>query len=205
MSELNDVIGGDTIAAAFTNQVKERTAMRYASAAARDTSIPAPIDGSLAFLQDTFELTLFRGGTWIVIFTTSAGQLNDDLSMGGNDIINVKSLKIDAASGNSLTLGRTDNVASTPFFDFNAGAVTVDRDARIVCLTGTGTNDGGHVAFQLSLFEIVGLVQLNSGAHSQAYDTSIGVFGFQHRDIFASTAAPTTEGKDGDVWLEHAP
>ena len=59
MSELADVIGGNTITASFTNEVKERSLMRYADAAARDVSIPAPIVGSLAYLLDVDKITVY--------------------------------------------------------------------------------------------------------------------------------------------------
>ena len=67
MSELADVAGGETIASTFTNMVKERTVMRYASAAARDASIPAPIQGSLAFLESTKQITVYDSSQWVVI------------------------------------------------------------------------------------------------------------------------------------------
>ena len=98
MSELNDVAGGETIASTFTNQVKERTVMRYASAAARDASIPAPIAGSLAFLDDTDTITMYDGGlaAWVTVATreytealylhltgVAAQQADTDLDVNG--------------------------------------------------------------------------------------------------------------------------
>jgi len=64
MSELNDVIGGDVVTASFTNQVKERSLMRYASAEARDASILAPVDGALAWLQDVDQITVYDDAVW---------------------------------------------------------------------------------------------------------------------------------------------
>ncbi len=64
MSELNDVIGGNTITASFTNEVKERSLMRYATAAARDSSIPAPIAGSQAWIEDSDKVTIYDGAVW---------------------------------------------------------------------------------------------------------------------------------------------
>jgi len=75
MSELNDVIGGNTITASFTNEVKERSLMRYATAATRDTSIPAPVAGSLAWLEDVSNITVYDGAVWITI-----NDLHSDLS-----------------------------------------------------------------------------------------------------------------------------
>ena len=65
MSELTDRVGGDTIPSAFHNQVKERTIMRYASAVARDASIPVPVEGSLAYLNDVNIVTLYDGFDWV--------------------------------------------------------------------------------------------------------------------------------------------
>ena len=95
MSELADVSGGQTITSSFTNQVKERSAMRYSSAAARDTSIPAPIAGSLAYLQDSDTVTMYDGTVWVTLtdvtttdatylkLTEPAQTLTGDLAMAG--------------------------------------------------------------------------------------------------------------------------
>jgi len=64
MSELPEVIGGEVITSAFTNQVAARTAQRYASAAARDASIPVPVEGQVAWLEDTNRLTIRTGALW---------------------------------------------------------------------------------------------------------------------------------------------
>ena len=67
MAELADVIGGDIVTAAFTNDVKNRSVMRYASASARDSSIPTPQDGDVAWLQDANSLTIYANGSWLDI------------------------------------------------------------------------------------------------------------------------------------------
>jgi hypothetical protein len=68
MSELGDVAGGETVTAAFTNDVKNRTVMRYANAAARDASIPVPVEGDLAYLQDVNRITYYDGSApWLVL------------------------------------------------------------------------------------------------------------------------------------------
>jgi len=64
MAELPDVSGGDTVASGFTNQVKNRTTMRYASAAARDASIPVPVSGEVAWLVDVALVTVYNGAEW---------------------------------------------------------------------------------------------------------------------------------------------
>ena len=64
MAELGDVIGGDIITSSFTNQVKNRSVMRYTTAAARDASIPTPVAGDVAYLL-TGQLTIYNGSTWV--------------------------------------------------------------------------------------------------------------------------------------------
>jgi hypothetical protein len=67
MSELGNVAGGETVTASFTNDVKNRTVMRYADAAARDASIPVPVDGDVAWLSASDDLTIYNGGTWLTM------------------------------------------------------------------------------------------------------------------------------------------
>ena len=60
--ELADVIGGETITANFTNEVKDRSVMRYTDATERDSLLPTPVTGDVAFLENgaTFsELTIY--------------------------------------------------------------------------------------------------------------------------------------------------
>ncbi len=44
---------------------------------------------------------------------------------------------------NSLSLGRIDNTASSPYIDFNSGSTTVDYDTRIMATAGNGTAGNG--------------------------------------------------------------
>ena len=71
--------------------------------------------------------------------TFSGGALTVDNGSGkamfGND------------GGGSISLGRTDNVSSTPYIDFNSGSTTVDHDARIQGSGGSGSSAGGTLTF----------------------------------------------------------
>jgi hypothetical protein len=49
-------------------------------------------------------------------------------------------------SGGSITLGRLDNTASSPYLDFNSGATTVDYDTRIMATSGNGTAGNGTLS-----------------------------------------------------------
>ena len=71
MAELGDVIGGDIITSTFTNQVKDRTVMRYANAAARDASVLTPVSGDLAWLIAEQVVTVYSGTSWSTLVTAS--------------------------------------------------------------------------------------------------------------------------------------
>ena len=86
MAELGDVIGGDIITSTFTNELKDRTVMRYANAAARDASITTPQNGDVAWLL-TGTLTVYNGSKWLnflganlyaraVVFTGPNGEFS---------------------------------------------------------------------------------------------------------------------------------
>lgn len=51
------------------------------------------------------------------------------------------------ATSQSMEIGRTDGVGSTPFIDFHSGATAVDYDARIIASGGTGVAQGGTLTF----------------------------------------------------------
>ena len=114
MSEIPDVVGGTPINTAWGNPIKDRTVMRYANAAARDASIPAPLNGDTAWLLDTHQLTIYTGATWRVWFTEAGGDIEGDMSAtsvsvpsGGsaaklNSDGSVTALSVSTAGGTSL-------------------------------------------------------------------------------------------------------
>ena len=99
MSELSDVIGGNTITATFTNEVKERSVMRYADAAARDTSIPAPVAGSLAWLQDVDQITVYDGAVWVTVALEVGARM---LLQDGTETVPSNSFASDPDAGTFL-------------------------------------------------------------------------------------------------------
>ena len=58
--EIPDVIGGETIAVAWGNPVKDRTLMRYTDVAERDSLIPTPVRGDVAFI-DQWDVSTIPG------------------------------------------------------------------------------------------------------------------------------------------------
>ena len=57
-------------------------------------------------------------------------------------------------AGGNVNIGRIDNVASTPFIDFNSGATSVDYDVRIQVSGGNGAVGNGLLAITASQVNI---------------------------------------------------
>jgi hypothetical protein len=54
-------------------------------------------------------------------------------------------------AGGSISIGRTDNVASAPYIDFNSGATSTDFDVRLAATGGNGTAGNGTLALSGTL------------------------------------------------------
>ena len=64
MPEIPDRVPGGIILASYANDIRDRTAQRYASAVERDSLTPLPGEGALAYLADQDVLQVFQGGLW---------------------------------------------------------------------------------------------------------------------------------------------
>jgi hypothetical protein len=82
--------------------------------------------------------------TNINIGSATSGATNGITINGSTAIVSATSrVGIGTDSGGSITLGRLDNTASSPYLDFNSGATTVDYDTRIIATGGNGTAGNG--------------------------------------------------------------
>jgi len=79
--EISDVSGGDVIAAGRSNDVKDRTIMRYANAASRDSIITAPVAGSLSYLENTGQVEIYTGSFWAKMQRVN---VNGDIDLNGD-------------------------------------------------------------------------------------------------------------------------
>ena len=209
MAELGDVTGGDVITSAFTNDVKNRTIMRYTSAAARDASIPTPVEGDLAFLADQNTITYYAGSYWRTIVTsdgvvaiggtltvdalvslgviTSTGQITSggDINVytSAADDASVRFRKGGSASGTGFAI--TDEGDKMVIFDYEDGVTSLER------------LNGRTESFQL-----------RGGGWTSEYTTSSpdgsGIYHFQYRNIIVSENVPSAAtGKNGDVCIQY--
>jgi hypothetical protein len=61
-------VAGDPLTAAQVNtNLMDQSVMRFASAAARDTAIPSPTEGMMAYLDDSNWLTSYNGSSWVFL------------------------------------------------------------------------------------------------------------------------------------------
>jgi hypothetical protein len=134
-------------------------------------------------------LGLANSATIVASVTSVANQIVQRNAAGG----------LFANSGNfidNLAIGRTDNVASYPYIDFNAGATTVDYDARIVCETGNGSVGGGllRALSDNVIFSTTNGLEVFTGATSRLRVTTSGVAVTGTLNVSGTVTAPTFVG-----------
>jgi hypothetical protein len=64
IAALTDAPDAATLARNIANKIVERSVMRFASATARNATLTAPVEGMVAWLQDTNTLTIYNGTQW---------------------------------------------------------------------------------------------------------------------------------------------
>lgn len=78
------LVAGNPIQAAWANaNVRDQVVTPFASAAARNAAITSPIEGMVAYLQDTNTLTLYHGSAWVTISTVAAAVATAEGRSGG--------------------------------------------------------------------------------------------------------------------------
>jgi len=135
MPEVPDVTPGGTIQTAWGNDIRDRAIMRYASAAARDVSVPVPVDGDVAWLQDVDKLTIYDGTVWAQVGPLD--ELPPAVSLTG------LVLSLTAGAGVNERIGILSNIDTVTY-------------RWLVMSTGTieaGLSGGQEVKWQLTLRE----------------------------------------------------
>jgi len=75
MPEMPDVVSGEPVESDWGNDVRDRTAQRYADQAARDAEHPLAAPGDIAFIEDISSFQVFSSGGWGAIFSAAIGSL----------------------------------------------------------------------------------------------------------------------------------
>lgn len=106
-------------------------------------------DGSALYITSSDFIINNREAATVQIHTSNAERIN----VGSSGTVEFKgggtsSLLFGTDSGGSISLGRRDNNATSPYLDFNSGATTVDYDTRIQASGGTGTVGKGAFSIE---------------------------------------------------------
>lgn len=64
MAEIPDVIGGEYILTSWGNPIRDRTVQRYVDETQRDTLLPVPVAGDLAYMQNADSFEIYDGAKW---------------------------------------------------------------------------------------------------------------------------------------------
>ena len=147
MSELPLVIPGEGIdAVTFGNPVLARVISRYTNAAERDTKVPSPTSGDVAFLLDSDAFQIYNGSAWVpFISADGVRSMSGALNMANHKVLNV-ALGTEASDGirRSQAVLR-DDVDGTSSSDVQID--TINTSGWETILTDTISSTLGEPAF----------------------------------------------------------
>lgn len=101
----------------------------------------------VATVGEVFRFESLGAGNWRLTGRHYAGPLarTDAINTWSGSQTFAAPIALTGAINNSISIGRADGTASTPFIDFNSGATAVDYDVRMIASGGTGTAGGGKL------------------------------------------------------------
>jgi hypothetical protein len=147
MPEIPDRVPGGVILASYANDIRDRTAQRYASAVERDSLTPLPGEGSLAYLADVDDFQVFANGLWRTLATEDWTQpLLDGIDTRLQELEEVRSSYrsdfVDTTTSLNTSLSSLGVSVTVPF----DGTYLVALQA-IMEVTSAGQNTVGGVTF----------------------------------------------------------
>jgi hypothetical protein len=85
------------------------------------------------------------GSTTAINIGSAVNGATNNITVNGLTVVQSATSRVGIGidSGGSITLGRQDGTASSPYIDFNTGATLVDYDTRIIATSGNGTAGNG--------------------------------------------------------------
>ena len=75
MPEMPDVVSGENVESAWGNDIRDRTLQRYADSTERDTLVPLPIAGDMAWLDAEGQMTVYTGAAWVAVIDPDVPQI----------------------------------------------------------------------------------------------------------------------------------
>jgi hypothetical protein len=171
VASLTDAPNAETLARNIADAIVQRSIMRFASASARSATLTTPAEGMVAWLQDTNQLSLYDGTSWVVIYNytdvTTAGAVAasgfsvaffEARKAGGVCSFSVEVTRT-GSSINATAAGNIDdiltcalpagwrpavNVSAGCGNGFGAGEVRVETDGQIYIRAWSGNGSIGN-------------------------------------------------------------
>lgn len=142
-----------------TNDTARVRAIR-STATAQTTGLGADNGSGWVGSETNTQFQILTNNTARMTFS-AAGSISTPNSF---NVTNLSNVLLSTDSGGSISMGRTDGTATSPYIDFNSGATAVDYDTRIQASGGTGTVGQGVLTILGNLIQNV-----NTTAKTGAY------------------------------------
>lgn len=140
MAEIPDRVPGGVILASYANDIRDRSAQRYADPTARDASNPLPAAGELAYVASLGVLQVFDGTLW--------RDLLDDVDLSALDarislLELIKDSHASAFTEGSTTLGTSLGAITSQVIVPSDGTYEMELMASLTVTTAGQTTLGG--------------------------------------------------------------
>lgn len=110
MAEIANVASGETIESAWGNAIRDRTIQRYTSTAERDSLNPGPVEGDLAYIENTDTIQFYDGSSWVDFITDDNFPPLPYLPLAGGNMTGILGLVDGAASAPGLKFAADNDV-----------------------------------------------------------------------------------------------
>jgi hypothetical protein len=115
------IVAGNTITAAWANaSVRDQVVTPFATSAARDSAITAPVEGMVAYLADTDAICVYNGSAWLTIHSAWQSYTPTMSWSGGG-----------GSTGNATLAGR---------YRYSGGDIQTEFEMTWGSTSTTGTN-----------------------------------------------------------------